>query len=393
MTDYIEHKIFSLENISPQVVIEDYLERDDGNRQLIKDRLGPETKASVVIPAYNETWVITRCLRALNEQSYRSFEVVIVDNGSTDETVREIEDFKKQANYPLYVIKEPIAGVSIARKTGMDEVLRRLLERSGEFHHILAVTDADTIPQKEWLERTTKGFSHHQIGGLAGTHEASKEVEEKIYESTGFRNYFNIIPSFIEFIEERGVGKIKMSGPNSAFTTTSYALGGGIKQELDSNGKPKLSEVNNLGNRIREYGYEIVPMRCRVIKNRRRELFEIINNSCKDSYFPTDFSTNGRFNVVREDEIQLLDFACSNVPKEMWEYYRHKMIYKVLKNFIFQPFALNQITDKKLREIFTSEEIAFFSSIYSSQIDLPNNYYTRKFFREFLSRLEGILKL
>jgi hypothetical protein len=183
-----------------------------------------------------------------------------------------------------------------------------------------------------------------------------------------------------------------MSGPNSAFTAVAYAHGEGIKQEYDPDGRIKLSEVNNLGNRIRQCGYEITPMQCRVLKNRRRELFEIIN-SCEDSYFPKGFCVNGRFNVIREDESELIDFACRNIPKETWEYYRHKMIYKVLRNFIFQPLILGDITDEKIREFFTPEEINFFLSIYSSPLNFLNNQYACESFRYFLSRLEGVLKL
>ncbi|GIW62277.1 MAG: hypothetical protein KatS3mg090_0103 [Patescibacteria group bacterium] len=292
----------------------------------------------------------------------------------------------------MYLIEESVPGVSTARKTGMDNVLQRLFERNVEFHHILAVTDADTIPPKEWLEKIANGFSRPQIGCLAGTHEASKEIEEKIERATGIKHYFNIIPSLIEFFEKNRIVLIKMSGPNSAFTAVAYAHGKGIKQEYDPSGRIKLSEVNNLGNRIRQCGYKIAPMQCKVIKNRRRELFEIINN-CKNSYFPEGFSTNGRFNVIREDESELLDFACSNIPKETWEYYRHKMIYKVLNNFIFQPLILGDITNEKIREFFTSEEINFFLSICSSPLNFLNNQNTGKFFKNFLSHLEETLEL
>lgn len=387
-----ECKISYFEKISSQAVIEDYLNKQGFNSQLIKEGLAPETKVSVVIPAYNETGVITRCLQALNKQSCSVFEVVVVDNGSTDETLKEVKNFREYANYPLHIIEEPIAGVATARKRGMDEVLRRLLERNGEFRYALAVTDADTIPPKEWIERIIGGFNSNEIGGLAGTHGASKEVEEKIYKATGIKNYFNVVPQLIEFIERRGVGRIKMSGPNSAFIATAYALGGGIKQEFDSDGKPKLREVNNLGNRIRKYGYKILPMGSRVIKDRRRELFEIINN-CDDSYFPEGFSANGRFNVIRGNEVELLDFACRNVSKEIWEYYRYKMIYKVLRNFVFQPLASGEITEGQIQELFAAEEISIFLSIHSSSYNFPNNQDACKFFRNFLSHLEEVLQL
>ncbi len=383
----------SFKEESPRLIIRNYLKKHGFGNRLIKEKLTAEIRVSVVIPTYNETGVITRCLQALNEQSSHAFEVIVVDNGSKDDTLRKIKSFARYVHYPLYVIEEPSAGVAIARKRGMDEVLQRLLERDEGFKHVLVATDADTIPPKSWIEGIIREFGNFNgIGGLAGTHGASKEVEKKIYEATGIKNYFNIIPSLIEFFEEKGIGQIKMSGPNSAFAATAYALGGGIRHEIDSNGRPKLSEVNNLGNEIKRYGYNIIPMRCRVIKIRRRELFDIVNN-CDDSYFPNGFSPEGRFNVIREDEAELLDFACRNVSLKKWKHYRYKMIYKVLRNFVFQPLASGQAAEDKIREIFTAEEINFFLSASFSYFDFPNNRYADRILENLLLRLEEVLQL
>ncbi|MBU0572418.1 glycosyltransferase, partial [Patescibacteria group bacterium] len=43
-------------------------------------------KISVVIPAYNEEDVIIDCLSSLDKQTHSNFEVIIVDDGSTDKT-------------------------------------------------------------------------------------------------------------------------------------------------------------------------------------------------------------------------------------------------------------------------------------------------------------------
>ncbi|GIW62278.1 MAG: hypothetical protein KatS3mg090_0104 [Patescibacteria group bacterium] len=101
MLQQAKHKISSLKNNPPKIVIKDYLEKYNCNYQLTNYPLDPKTKVSVVIPAYNEAKIITRCLRAFNEQSYRAFELVVVDNGSTDETIREIENFKKTSQLSL----------------------------------------------------------------------------------------------------------------------------------------------------------------------------------------------------------------------------------------------------------------------------------------------------
>jgi len=44
-------------------------------------------KVSVVIPVYNEEAVIGDCLKSLEKQAYEDFEVIIIDDGSTDKTL------------------------------------------------------------------------------------------------------------------------------------------------------------------------------------------------------------------------------------------------------------------------------------------------------------------
>ncbi len=93
-------------------------------------------KISVVVPAYNEEKYIARCLEALREQSYGSYEVIVVDNASTDATSKVAMEFADR------VVHEPQKGVARARQRGWKEAC-------GE---IVAFTDADTIVLKNWLD-------------------------------------------------------------------------------------------------------------------------------------------------------------------------------------------------------------------------------------------------
>ncbi len=317
--------------------------------------LTPKTDVSVIIPTYNEEFFLSNVLASLNDQVYRNFEVIVVDNVSTDGTIKIAQNFQKNVNYPLFVISELNPGVAYARKRGGDEVLLRLMKRDDNLHHLLVVTDADTILPRDWLNKIIKGFKQNNVGGLAGTHEASQGVEKRIEKKLGIKNYFNIAPLLIEFLEKNGLGEIKMSGPNSVFSSTSYASGGGFLQEYDKNGKLQLGEVGRLGKRIRSVGYAVVPMRCRVIKNRRRELFEIINDG-KNSYFPQKWLQNGRFNVIRTDETKLLDLAIERVHKKNWVKYRHRMLFTIINNFIAQPLVSGKITKEKIQKTLSPQD-------------------------------------
>jgi len=97
---------------------------------------------TVVIPALNEEREIGECLKSLVNQSFRDFEVIVVDNGSTDTTVRIAR------SYGARVIHEPRRRTSCAREAGF-QVTRA---------EIIASTDADTVVPPNWLERIHRTF-------------------------------------------------------------------------------------------------------------------------------------------------------------------------------------------------------------------------------------------
>ncbi len=99
---------------------------------------------SVVIPAYNEEQYLGRCLAALAHQSCPAdrFEVILVDNGSTDATAEIAR------RYRVRVVTEPRKGVARARQTGFEAARGA----------IIASTDADTIVPPFWVKRIAEHF-------------------------------------------------------------------------------------------------------------------------------------------------------------------------------------------------------------------------------------------
>ncbi len=76
---------------------------------------------SVIVPCYNASAYIEKCLQAMEEQSFRDFEVILVDDCSTDETLSCIEKYQVNSNLMLrYLQNERNMGPSIARKKGID---------------------------------------------------------------------------------------------------------------------------------------------------------------------------------------------------------------------------------------------------------------------------------
>lgn len=98
---------------------------------------------SVVIPAFNEEENITACLEALASQTLapENFEVIVVDNGSTDQTSRRASQFKKRLS--LRIVSQTRASISAARNRGA----------SIAASPILAFLDADCMTRPNWLQK------------------------------------------------------------------------------------------------------------------------------------------------------------------------------------------------------------------------------------------------
>ncbi len=117
---------------------------DRGDRLTIK--LGTPPLISVVIPAYNEEQFLPSCLLSLKRQDYPGgFEIIVVDNNSTDRTAQIAASFGAQ------VILETKKGPAAARQRGANAA-------RGD---IIAFIDADTCAPINWLSRINRHFQQH----------------------------------------------------------------------------------------------------------------------------------------------------------------------------------------------------------------------------------------
>ncbi|MBA2627473.1 MAG: glycosyltransferase, partial [Gemmatimonadales bacterium] len=109
-------------------------------------------RISVVVCSCNGARWIRHCLAALAELDYPDFEVIVVDDGSTDETA------VITAAYDVRLIRTPNLGLSSARNTG-------LRAATGE---IVAYTDDDAFPGRHWLKYLAWTFATNDHVGVGG---------------------------------------------------------------------------------------------------------------------------------------------------------------------------------------------------------------------------------
>ena len=112
-----------------------------------------KSKVSIVIPAYNEEDHLAECLRAISRQKIKPYEVIVVDNNSTDATPLIAKQFKF-----VTLIHEKRQGVVNARTTGFNLA-------SGD---IIGRIDVDTRIPPDWTAELIRIFEDASVDAVSG---------------------------------------------------------------------------------------------------------------------------------------------------------------------------------------------------------------------------------
>ena len=77
-------------------------------------------KISVIVPVYNTEKYIEKCLKSLDSQTMKDFEVVIVNDGSKDESERAIKNYMRRTRMNIKYLKKENGGLASARNYGVE---------------------------------------------------------------------------------------------------------------------------------------------------------------------------------------------------------------------------------------------------------------------------------
>ena len=145
------------------------------------------SRLSIIIPVYNAEEYLDRCLVSIMEQSFSSYEVILVDDGSTDSSPLICDRYS--ATDPRYrTIHKKNGGVSSARNAGLDLA-------KGEF---IMFVDSDDVLLPDAVERMFEGVLHEDlvvggytsfIGGIP-----NKEIlpcKDRVYSTAEMNVFFD----------------------------------------------------------------------------------------------------------------------------------------------------------------------------------------------------------
>ena len=197
-------------------------------------------RISVVIPAYNEESSIERCLESLKKQTYKDYDIIVINAESTDKTA------EVSARYTDNVI---------TAKTGSPGPARNLGVKSSQ-SEVIAFTDADTIVEKSWLSEIAKKFEDSKVVGVGGV---LRPLDARLLDRIMFK-----INSDLWYRLTAVFGFYQLGTPNCAYRRSAFLAAGGFDEKLS------MLEDTELSLRIKKYGRIIIDKNMVVYNSARR---------------------------------------------------------------------------------------------------------------------------
>lgn len=135
-------------------------------------------KISVIIPTYNSEKIVAETLKSVLSSAFpkNQFEVIVIDDGSKDNTVKTLKQFKK-----IRVFARKHAGPAVERNFGARVA-------KGD---IILFTDSDCIVPKDLLKRVSDDFRKYDVAGVGGVYKTlnnDKSIARYVGYEIGYRH-------------------------------------------------------------------------------------------------------------------------------------------------------------------------------------------------------------
>lgn len=141
---------------------------------LVKERFGLKTDkelVTIIVPVYNSERYLPQCIENLMIQTYENLEIILIDDGSQDYSLRICETYVQKDNR-IKVIHQDNMGVSATRNVGIEEA-------KGKY---ICFVDSDDYVEKEYVYELVNGVSKNVMpfcGYTIDTYKKTKLISTK----------------------------------------------------------------------------------------------------------------------------------------------------------------------------------------------------------------------
>ena len=326
-------------------------------------------KISVIVPVYNCEKFLDRCVTCLVNQTYKNIELIFVNDGSKDNSLKVLNKYKKQNKDKIVVIDKENGGVGSARNAGLDKA-------TGDY---IVFVDADDFVDKDYLKKLHSGIKNHDIivsGYRKYNYDYSKVLFERaLLDNSEYEKYKMLViwakMYKRDFIEKNKIrfNSLKMGedivfsltciSKTDSYTSTSYVGYNNVENFSSATHNETIKKENDLINLVRTID----------------SLLNIDNPIAKKDY------KNVRYTYLKNLSLYIIDKSLVYTYDELVKFYKELVIEikKILKKnnsrFTFawqknEPFKVNAMINlvvlcdklhlsKLLLKIFSKSKIEY----------------------------------
>lgn len=188
---------------------------------------------SIIIPVYNANQYLDRCLSAIKACSYSAYEIIVVDDGSTDDSA---EIARKKGAIVLELLNQ--SGPAAARNYGAHKARG----------HILFFVDSDVLVQRGTVARVVSDFQENpNVSAVFGSYDDSPA------ENNFLSQYKNLFHHFVH--QQSSSEAVTFWAGCGAVRKEVFCAAGGFDEKKYS--RPCIEDIE-LGYRLRKMGYGIL---------------------------------------------------------------------------------------------------------------------------------------
>ena len=227
--------VFATALAGTRMLIQAYCAWRHARRRRRNPRPAYETAVSVIVPAFNEAANIVATVRSLLASEHADLEIIVVDDGSTDDTATLVEALD-HAN--VRVLRRTNGGKAAALRTGV----------AAARNDVLVLIDGDTIVEPDTIGMLIRAFADPAVGAVAGN--------AKVANRRGVIGRWQHLEYVVAFNLDRRVFEMA-----DCMTTVPGALGGFRRSALEAAGGVRsdtLAEDTDLTMAIVRAGWRVV---------------------------------------------------------------------------------------------------------------------------------------
>ena len=286
-----------------------------------------EDKVSIIVPIYNTSKYLKQCITSITNQTYKNIEIILINDGSTDDSNKICDNFKKN-DIRIKVLHQKNKGLSYTRNKGIEL-------STGQY---ITFIDSDDYVESTYIEKLVKKIK-----------ESDADIVQCDFKYVGECNTLKRKRNIVSFSKFTGHKKIKQLLLNDIVET--MAWGKIYKKELFDNIKyPEKKYYEDLYTT-----YKLIDKAKNIVViNEQLYMYRITDNSI----------TNKIFNIKQLDlihaSIERKNFIENNY-KELTKYARGSICHNACK-------CLEKIfnSDKELKDL--KEELSFIKKNIKSNV-------------------------